>query len=687
MLANELSKATVLDSAKRFKWFYYQDTIKSALRLFQQGLVYNINVYGERELSAAVQDKATYDVLLSLDEPETSLCECGGDSPCVHIWAVFFSVYSSFDSVPKLTQTWGKVLNKEPSKSKRTKQMSPSEERLEKLKAKRKKRKEQEQREKARNQQEAQAQRQKAQKRTNQNIKTKKLNQQADQLTKKDQKLADKLQEVLALHSDNTEDVPDHADQSMVDQIRTVTSLIEQTLPTQTDSALSQKPNLASGRMSSVHTAENSIPVAESSQSSQNHETSETLPSQSKVANWRRQFNKAYGSIRAEVPFGKLFDLSTRPFQRYFLSLEEFQPSSDEAVKELYKLHACVDVIFRIHSYKRAYSINYAHEIQLHAFLTHMTDLAYTMIQEVSELKGRQLEPLLAESIPIFDRLLFLGSWNLAERLELFKTFWTKLCDHREWIDTAYHHVEQELDKLVGSQEEEPERFAFTFALIHFHFLKEEDEQALQMIEASHLSFVQEALSWIQDLYREDKPDRLWLWLDFEVREIAAALKDTSSYASNYGGAISTILSIYREYSDQTRFQGAYVEAMKKFAPYSSRHYQTYLIEQKQYRAFVEMAIVRRHFPEDLYRSHIQEIQRRDAEALLPLYHQAVEAQIERKNRKSYKESMRYIRKLRTLYKSLNQEESWHTYVQRLSFHYKKLRALQQELKQRKFIP
>ena len=50
-------------------------------------------------------------------------------------------------------------------------------------------------------------------------------------------------------------------------------------------------------------------------------------------------------------------------------------------------------------------------------------------------------------------------------------------------------------------------------------------------------------------------------------------------------------------------------------------------------------------------RERLRLIQKEAPECLLPYYHREVMKAIERKNRKSYKEAVRYLKKLRPIYK------------------------------------
>lgn len=66
---------------------------------------------------------------------------------------------------------------------------------------------------------------------------------------------------------------------------------------------------------------------------------------------------------------------------------------------------------------------------------------------------------------------------------------------------------------------------------------------------------------------------------------------------------------------------------------------------------------------------------------LLPFYHQLVERLIQRKSRVHYEEAAFYIRKLKTIYEKLNNQETYNSYILGLKQRFKTFRAFIQELK------
>ena len=71
---------------------------------------------------------------------------------------------------------------------------------------------------------------------------------------------------------------------------------------------------------------------------------------------------------------------------------------------------------------------------------------------------------------------------------------------------------------------------------------------------------------------------------------------------------------------------------------------------------------------------------------LLPILHQAVDGLIEQKNRVSYKQAVRLLKKLRTIYKKLKRVPEWEAFIDKLLKRYKRLRAFQEECVRAKLV-
>jgi uncharacterized Zn finger protein len=105
-----------------------------------------------------------------------------------------------------------------------------------------------------------------------------------------------------------------------------------------------------------------------------------------------------------------------------------------------------------------------------------------------------------------------------------------------------------------------------------------------------------------------------------------------------------------------------------------------------RYRRWVNFHLAERIGLSSLYPVDMRAIEAHDPTLLLPVYHQSIDAYIKQKNRTAYKEAIRLLKKLASIYKQLGRQDRYEAYMEKLARHYSRLRAFQEELKRGKLI-
>ncbi|MOA27212.1 hypothetical protein D3C78_1480700 [compost metagenome] len=90
--------------------------------------------------------------------------------------------------------------------------------------------------------------------------------------------------------------------------------------------------------------------------------------------------------------------------------------------------------------------------------------------------------------------------------------------------------------------------------------------------------------------------------------------------------------------------------------------------------------------PEDAGAQTLREIAKLAPRALMPLYHQSVDALIQSRNRQGYKMAVKQLKKLERLYKSDKDLPRWNQYISGLVRKHQRLRAFQEELWKGKIV-
>jgi hypothetical protein len=234
--------------------------------------------------------------------------------------------------------------------------------------------------------------------------------------------------------------------------------------------------------------------------------------------------------------------------------------------------------------------------------------------------------------------------------------------------------------RRTASIEERSRSTLTTFALVHHAFVQGNDDQALKMLCENQPTSLIYASFWLQLLTQANEWTRMRVWLD----RLTDAVEEHKQLYNSF--QLDDFLYDWTQYAEATGQETAMRSVLERLMPLSRQFYEVYLYDNKQYRDWVTLQVVKRFDVTDFDKETLKEIENEDLPALLPLYHQSVALWIEQKNRGAYKNAVRLLKKLRTYYKKLNQPERWEWYIGHLQSRYSRLRALQEEMRKGKLI-
>ncbi|WP_148296154.1 hypothetical protein [Mesobacillus boroniphilus] len=129
-----------------------------------------------------------------------------------------------------------------------------------------------------------------------------------------------------------------------------------------------------------------------------------------------------------------------------------------------------------------------------------------------------------------------------------------------------------------------------------------------------------------------------------------------------------------------------YDRALAQAMPYSFYEYEDSLFEKNQYEQWGELQSYFGFEYNSISSERIKILQKEAPEVLIPLYHQMIGDLVEMKNRSSYKQAARLLKKLRTVYKKLKRVPEWEEFFGKLLVRTKRLRAFHEECTRSKLI-
>ncbi|SEU23418.1 SWIM zinc finger domain-containing protein [Paenibacillus sp. NFR01] len=133
--------------------------------------------------------------------------------------------------------------------------------------------------------------------------------------------------------------------------------------------------------------------------------------------------------------------------------------------------------------------------------------------------------------------------------------------------------------------------------------------------------------------------------------------------------------------------EAAMWDSLSGLLPQSGDIYERKLAESGKWQEWMDYHLSSGHTPSQFRAKDLQPAEKAAPEVLLPFYHQAVERLVLEKNRHSYKEAVRLLKRLGKIYKKLKREEWWEHYLSGFSAKHSRLRALQEELQKGKLNP
>ncbi|MEK8131089.1 SWIM zinc finger family protein [Paenibacillus filicis] len=199
-----------------------------------------------------------------------------------------------------------------------------------------------------------------------------------------------------------------------------------------------------------------------------------------------------------------------------------------------------------------------------------------------------------------------------------------------------------------------------------------EDEAALHKAGQLKLRGHIRLAPFLHSFEHKKQWDRLQLWLE----RLAPLIQ------KKWGQPDPGYYELWEELLDHHPAEKSWESVMIQLLPPSFPYYLDRLMKQERFREWVDLHLTFGYTPLDVRVSDYKPIELKQKHLLLPWFHHSIERLIAEKNRDAYKRAVRLMKKLRTTYGKLKQQERWELYLKHTSSKYSRLRALQEEMGQ-----
>lgn len=285
-----------------------------------------------------------------------------------------------------------------------------------------------------------------------------------------------------------------------------------------------------------------------------------------------------------------------------------------------------------------------------------------------------QLDTLLKESCEVVNEFFLKEDDFLNEKFFVVEYMWKTVYQKRNWMGT----VRKDIAELTS--------FPASILNIHLLLLLKKEEEALQWIKRDRIRYGPFIFHWLRMLSKTGAWSQMAKLVDGALSSVidyilAEGIYNKKRQLSSY------LLKLLTSLAKETGNDEPYVYAMEKLLPYSFTEFEWYLYETKEYRKWMELHLFLGFDWNALDSYRLKMIQKEAPSVLLPFYHRGVEEKINERNRKSYKEAVRLLKKLLGIYKKEKKLSYWDAYFPELANRTKRLRSFQEELKRGKLLP
>ncbi|MGG3520730.1 hypothetical protein ABES33_12395 [Bacillus pseudomycoides] len=392
---------------------------------------------------------------------------------------------------------------------------------------------------------------------------------------------------------------------------------------------------------------------------------------------WHAYFKSEYDAFKKEqtrLSYRQMYFLMSI-FTDFHMKLERKAPRV-VAIHELFKLHGALfcfqKLLEEILDFETNKTYSYHQPINV---VRLFVDKVESLVRDLkSESIPAECEPILQETARQVHDIFFSTDSYTQERFFIYRHIWGELLAEKSWIQEEEKRIDAKMNPLSKA-----------LASSHLFFLKEEDHLAMVLLETQPAQVVGLYFDWLEDLLSTMQWERAKNWLSFTYKQVKKTMNDQADPLF-VKDIVRLFVMMYETYATHTNEQAGLEMILQELLPYSFTNYEQYVLAKKQYHAWTELHLLYGFEAIELLKEPLKEIEKEAPEAALPLYHLATMQAIEERNRKSYRRAVRYLKKLRMLYKRLKRTDEWHIFIVQIANLYSRLRALQEELRKGKLI-
>ncbi|MED0967729.1 hypothetical protein [Bacillus paramycoides] len=392
---------------------------------------------------------------------------------------------------------------------------------------------------------------------------------------------------------------------------------------------------------------------------------------------WQSYFENEYESFKKEqkrLTYKQMYFLMSL-FTDFYTKLERKAPRII-AIHELFKLHAALYCFQKLLEEIQEFEVNKLYSYHQPVNVVRLfVDKVESIVRDLkTEVIPAESELILQETARLVHEVFFSTDSYTQERFFIYRHIWGELLRTEEQLLEEEKRIDAKINPLSK-----------TLTSSHLLFLNSEDLLAMELLEKQPASVVSLYFYWLEELLSAMQWDRAKNWLSFTYKQVKQTILEQENTVF-IQDIVRLFVMMYETYATHTNEQAGLEMILQELLPYSFANYEQYVLAKKQYRTWAELHLLYGFEAIELLKEPLKDIEKEAPEAALPLYHLAATEAIEERNRKSYRRAVRYLKKLRMLYKRLKRTDEWDAFIIHIANLHSRLRALQEELRRGKLI-
>ncbi|MDA7025445.1 SWIM zinc finger family protein [Bacillus sp. CLL-7-23] len=359
----------------------------------------------------------------------------------------------------------------------------------------------------------------------------------------------------------------------------------------------------------------------------------------------------------------------------YYTSIKKRSPSEPQ-LNKIYQIHAALATWFSIDQLFKNGRIHPEQDfLGVNPYIEQLMDTIHSSIDQlITYALSFSLDPFLEKTPAVIRKLLFINDPFHYERLKIFQIMWSALLARPKWL-------KKELEILT---EMEPSP-TIQFGRYHLEFLLKNDDDILEKMDDFSPTMLPHTFQWLDMMTMKKDWKRLKKWYD-SLQSLTTRFCKLNRPYQDIREVLSEFLLMLGDYSRQTKDDPLYEKYCQCCLPYTFTEYSGFLYGKNRFVEWMELHSLIGFSIAEIGQKALKDIAVSAPEALIPSYHREISALIEQRNRTAYKQAVKYLKKLRTLYKKVKKQHIWKQYMKQLTTRHKRLRAFQEELRKGKLI-